>query len=74
METIQQDLFYIGKIVGAKFSDSAANPSSGGNTSNLTMEYFSQLGRETVRQLYNLYRLDFELFGYSPNTYINLAL
>ena len=69
LETIQQDLFFIGRMVGVNFSSSATNPSSGGNTSSLAMEYFSKLDKEVVKQLYSSYRMDFELFGYSPNGY-----
>ena len=35
--------------------------------------YFSQLSVETVRRLYNLYRVDFEMFGYSPDLYYHYA-
>ena len=69
LETIQQDLFFIGRMVGVNFSDSAVNPSSGGDTSSLAREYFSMLDKKIIKQLYNSYRMDFELFGYSPNGY-----
>lgn len=36
-------------------------------------EYFSQLTKEQVRQLYYKYFYDFELFDYSPELFINFA-
>jgi hypothetical protein len=36
-------------------------------------EYFSQLTKHQVIELYEMYRLDHELFGYSPVPYIALA-
>ncbi len=32
-------------------------------------ELFSQLGWERRKRLYEMYRLDFEIFGYSPDGY-----
>ena len=34
---------------------------------------FSQLSTEVVRKVFNWYKLDFELFGYSPDDYITVA-
>ena len=34
---------------------------------NLTREYFSQLDKGTIEKLYNLYKVDFEMFNYTPN-------
>jgi chondroitin 4-sulfotransferase 11 len=36
-------------------------------------EYFSQLTKRQVMDLYEMYRLDHELFGYSPEPYITIA-
>ena len=33
-------------------------------------EYFAELGQEKVRRLYEIYRLDFELFGYSAEGFL----
>ena len=35
-----------------------------------TKNYFEQLSENQRRQLWELYKLDFELFGYSPEPYI----
>ena len=47
--------------------------SSGGNTKDLARKYFSELDVETVKRLYMLYKVDFEMFGYSPDDYFKLA-
>ena len=47
--------------------------SSGGNTYSLAHKYFSQLDLETITNLYDLYKVDFELFDYIPNDYFEIA-
>ncbi|XP_063241606.1 carbohydrate sulfotransferase 13-like [Bacillus rossius redtenbacheri] len=44
---------------------------SGGG--DVARRYFSQLTRSLVEKLHDKYRLDFELFGYSANEYLDLA-
>ena len=46
---------------------------SSGNTRELARKYFSQISLETVKNLYSLYKIDFELFGYSPELYYGYA-
>jgi len=43
------------------------------HTGKVVDEYYSQLTKQQVRDLYELYRLDHELFDYSPQKYIDLA-
>ena len=40
-------------------------------TSNVTAEYFSQLSKDQITDLYEYYRLDFELFGYDASSYVS---
>ena len=47
--------------------------SSGGDTKTLAKEYFSDLDLDTVKDLYEIYKVDFEMFGYSPDIYFKLA-
>ena len=47
--------------------------SSGGNTGELARTYFSQLSLDTMQRLYQLYQVDFNMFGYSPQLYYHLA-
>ncbi|XP_021929387.1 carbohydrate sulfotransferase 11-like isoform X2 [Zootermopsis nevadensis] len=47
---------------------------SGGPTDyNITCQYFQQLFSEQVSALYEIYSMDFEMFHYSPQLYINCA-
>ena len=47
----------------------------GGSSSSesLAEELFQTLTKEQVRKLYELYKMDFLAFGYSPETFENLA-
>ena len=47
--------------------------SSGGDTGELARRYFSQLSLDTMQRLYQLYQVDFNMFGYSPQLYYHLA-
>ena len=47
--------------------------SSGGSTRDLARKYFSELDIMTVRRLYEFYKVDFEMFGYSPDEYFEIA-
>lgn len=40
------------------------NPALGQQTEELTRKMFSELDRDTVGKLYELYKIDFEMFGY----------
>ena len=48
---------------------SAGHASGGGSTEQLAATYFSALDPASVTSLYNLYRADFRMFGYSPHQY-----
>ena len=48
--------------------------SSGHHNKNMTMDYFSQLSREIIIELYNMYDADFALGGYEyPHKYIDVG-
>jgi len=36
-------------------------------------EYFATIDRDKIRRLYKRYKIDFELFGYSPDDYIKMG-
>ena len=44
-----------------------------GHTMEHNLDYYSQLTKKQVWGLYNLYRVDHELFGYSANMFIDAA-
>ena len=52
---------------------SAGHASGGGSTEQLAASYFSALDPASVTSLYNLYRADFRMFGYSPHQYYSTA-
>ena len=49
------------------------NPSSEGAAHTLVEKYFGSLTKSEVRQLYEKYRQDHELFGYSIEEYLSAA-
>ena len=73
MENMEEDLHYISEMAGVQFLKGVVlNKSKGGSTASLTTEYFKQLNKSVIRELYKIYQLDFQLFGYSPDTFIHL--
>ena len=72
METMEEDMKYIGKMAGGvKFKKKVrGNISGGGSTSQLTKKYFSELDKSLVNQLYSFYQVDFEMFGYKPDKFL----
>ena len=72
LENMEEDLHYIGKMVGGvEFKKvEPVNRSGGGSTRSLARKYFGQLSRDLVMKLYRFYQVDFELFGYSPDEYL----
>ena len=43
------------------------NPVDGMSTKDITVAYFKQISLEDRQTLYNIYKYDFELFGYKPH-------
>ena len=43
------------------------------NSHNFLAEYYGQLTKSEVIQLYEMYRLDFQMFQYSPELYLGWA-
>jgi len=72
-ETFQEDQQYIGQLAGVELDQVETHHSSGGSTRDLARKYFEQLDTRTVDKLYNLYQVDFEMFGYSPDLYRRYA-
>ena len=70
-EELEEDMRYIGQMAGVNLtSQTVKNPSSGGTSSlELTRKYFSRLDKKAVRELERVYRVDFEMFQYSPEGY-----
>ena len=48
---------------------------SGHHNKSMTLDYFSQLSKSTIIQLYNMYEVDFSIGGYNyPSKYINVGI
>ena len=60
-------------ILSLYIAASAGHASGGGSTEQLAASYFSALDVASVTSLYNLYRADFRMFGYSPHQYYSTA-
>jgi len=73
-ETFKDDLRYISHLANVTFEEEVQkNHHSGPTTAELTKKYFSQLERWIVEGLHQQYRVDFEMFGYSPKLYLDMA-
>ena len=74
LETMSEDLYYIGQMSrGVKFKKVESNRSGGGSTSRLAKTLFGQIDRGLVMRLYEFYKADFEMFGYTPDAFLELA-
>ena len=56
------------KTLGTETSDNGRK-----NSHDFLKKYFGQLTKLDVLKLYEMYRLDFELFDYSPEIYLKWA-
>ena len=62
------------ETVGLNLTSSEAHTKGGAQSStNRALDYFSQLTRDQVEELYSIYRLDFMLFSYKPDMFIKVA-
>ena len=70
LENFSEDLMFIQRsagIIGWNSSDNILyqlNSSNGKSTQSLTKTYFSTLNETLLREVYNLYKIDFEMFEY----------
>lgn len=72
-ETLQQDVQLLLNLIGEKRGPSWKHSTSiGTSKTELVKSYYGQLSRETISKLYDKYRIDFELFGYSIDGYLSI--
>ena len=76
METFTRYTLYLKNILNLKeikvnLVDNHSR--DGGATTDKTLETFRRLDPELIKQVYQVYRYDFELFGYSPDNYLKLT-
>jgi len=72
-ENFAEDQKLIGHLANVTFMNIESHKSNGGDTKRLTKKYFSELDINTVKKLYEVYKVDFEMFGYSPDSYFYIA-
>ena len=77
METLQEDLNFLLDQLNLPPRDfPMTHTQKGGHSSTeeVVKKYYSTLLKSDVRQLYEMYRLDHELFGYSPEQFEQYAM
>jgi len=72
-ESFSTDRKFIGRLANVNFTIIENNVSSGGSTKLLAAKYFSELDLKTIERLYQIYKADFDLFGYSPDEFFKNA-
>ena len=45
----------------------------GHTTIDRTVEAFKTVGPQLIHRLYSIYKIDFDMFGYSPQKYLNIT-
>ena len=76
METFEDDFRYIAQKLNITTLLSNAkerknsSPGSEQSQSKRIEEHFSLLDKEVIQRLYQLYRIDFEMFGFDANRYL----
>ena len=74
METFDEDFRYIAQKLNIATLLSNANERKNSHSkqsqSKRIEEHFSLLDKEVRQRLYQLYRIDFEMFGFDANSYL----
>lgn len=73
VETMMQDQVYTIWSAGLEQKIQPRWMHRSSNSNKMTEIYFSQLSQQQIDQLYQLYKLDFELFNYSADSYVKHA-
>ncbi|XP_037905578.1 carbohydrate sulfotransferase 11 isoform X3 [Hermetia illucens] len=74
-ETLEEDQMYLIEKAGLSnvIMPEWRNTGKGKKTQELLQTFYSQLTRKQLDGLYNYYRYDFEVFGYSAISYFNIV-
>merc|ERR1712126_341147 len=65
MESLEMDVEFIGRLANVQFQKREKNVVVGNRIKEKTTKYFSELDNQTIQNLLNLYKVDFEMFNYS---------
>jgi hypothetical protein len=72
-ETLYWDLHLLANKTGLAQWDDKTDYFQSATYRKVSEEYFATVEKEAIRKLYKRYKLDFELFGYSPDEYIRMG-
>merc|ERR1712037_340815 len=72
-ETLYWDLRLLANKTGLAQWDDKTDYFQSATHRKVSEEYFATVEKEAIRKLYKRYKLDFELFGYSPDEYIKMG-
>ena len=72
METFSRDTEHIMSKIGMKDDDLSyhEHKSTGDSTTDLALELFAKLPKNLKKQLYELYKIDFEMFEYDAKPFL----
>ena len=72
METFTNDTEYVMSKIGMKDKDLEyhEHKSDGDSTADLALELFAKLPKYLKKQLYELYKIDFEMFEYDATPFL----
>ena len=77
VETMKQDAEYLAKKLGVSFENRrrnrTLNVADGESSESLAKKLFSTLKKSVVRKLVKYFQIDFELFDYDYQEYIDIA-
>lgn len=74
-ETLDEDQQYLIHKAGLThlIQPQRKNIGKGKNTTELMKKYYSMLTQRQIHEIYNLFKYDFELFGYHPEAFFDMA-
>ena len=72
METFSRDTEHIMSKIGMKDDDLSyhEHKSTGDSTTDLALELFAKLPKNLKKQLYEVYKIDFEMFEYDAKPFL----
>ena len=72
METFTSDADYVMSKVGMKENNLSyqGHKSTGDSTTDLALKLFAKLPQDLKKQLYDLYKIDFEMFDYDAKPFL----
>ena len=72
METFTSDADYVMSKIGMKKNNLfyKGNESTGNSTTDVALRLFAKLPHDNKKQLYELYKIDFEMFEYDAKPFL----